>query len=154
MFEDVSGFGAWHRRWCVLSGNCISYWTYPDDEKRKVRAWKSPYWLPYSLACGSGSVVFSPANLYNPSGRYQALLAVCYSILCLFLRRPKQIQKLAVVVSCRKGSYLIFTWGWDLILKISSDDWLSIQFKEATLWSPPTILISGFHLNNILLQVY
>lgn len=38
MFEDVSGFGAWHRRWCVLSGHCVSYWTYPDDEKRKVRA--------------------------------------------------------------------------------------------------------------------
>ncbi|XP_040289202.1 anillin [Bufo bufo] len=35
MFEDVSGFGAWHRRWCVLSGYCISYWTYPDDERRK-----------------------------------------------------------------------------------------------------------------------
>lgn len=36
MFEDVSGFGAWHRRWCVLTGYYISYWTYPDDEKRKV----------------------------------------------------------------------------------------------------------------------
>ncbi|XP_068940516.1 anillin isoform X2 [Petaurus breviceps papuanus] len=36
IFEDVSGFGAWHRRWCALSGNCISYWTYPDDEKRKT----------------------------------------------------------------------------------------------------------------------
>ncbi|XP_035039210.2 anillin isoform X4 [Hippoglossus stenolepis] len=35
MFEDVSGFGAWHRRWCVLSGYYISYWTYPDDEKCK-----------------------------------------------------------------------------------------------------------------------
>ncbi|XP_069073400.1 anillin-like isoform X1 [Pleurodeles waltl] len=33
MFEDVSGFGAWHRRWCVLSGNYLSFWTYPDQEK-------------------------------------------------------------------------------------------------------------------------
>lgn len=37
MFEDVSGFGAWHRRWCILSGYCISYWKYPDDEERKVK---------------------------------------------------------------------------------------------------------------------
>jgi PH domain len=36
MFEDVSGFGAWHRRWCVLKNNLFSYWKYPDDEKEKV----------------------------------------------------------------------------------------------------------------------
>lgn len=36
MFEDVSGFGAWHRRWCCLHGNILSYWRYPDDEKSKV----------------------------------------------------------------------------------------------------------------------
>ncbi|XP_067932572.1 anillin-like isoform X2 [Watersipora subatra] len=35
MFEDVGGFGAWHRRWCVLANNCIHYWKYPDDEKTK-----------------------------------------------------------------------------------------------------------------------
>ncbi|CAG5135707.1 unnamed protein product [Candidula unifasciata] len=35
MFEDVSGFGAWHRRWCVLAGNKICVWKYPDDETRK-----------------------------------------------------------------------------------------------------------------------
>ncbi|XP_015592644.1 anillin isoform X2 [Cephus cinctus] len=36
MFEDVSGFGAWHRRWCLLKGANISYWKYPDDERRKT----------------------------------------------------------------------------------------------------------------------
>lgn len=32
MFDDVSGFGAWHRRWCHLKGNILNYWKYPDDE--------------------------------------------------------------------------------------------------------------------------
>lgn len=31
MFEDVSGFGAWHRRWCHLNGSILSFWKYPDD---------------------------------------------------------------------------------------------------------------------------
>jgi actin-binding protein anillin len=35
MFEDVSGFGAWHRRWFVLNTTHLTYWKYPDDEKRK-----------------------------------------------------------------------------------------------------------------------
>ncbi|XP_041867684.1 anillin isoform X2 [Melanotaenia boesemani] len=55
MFEDVSGFGAWHRRWCVLSGYCISYWTYPDDEKRK-----SPIGRLNLASCTSKTV--EPAN--------------------------------------------------------------------------------------------
>ncbi|XP_065167773.1 anillin isoform X2 [Atheta coriaria] len=36
MFEDVSGLGAWHRRWCLLKGNLISYWKYPEDERKKA----------------------------------------------------------------------------------------------------------------------
>ena len=33
MFDDVSGFGAWHRRWVVLEGNTLAYWKYPENEK-------------------------------------------------------------------------------------------------------------------------
>ncbi|XP_052902354.1 anillin [Anopheles moucheti] len=36
MYEDVSGLGAWHRRWCRLQRHMINYWRYPDDEKRKA----------------------------------------------------------------------------------------------------------------------
>ncbi|XP_043524483.1 anillin isoform X1 [Frieseomelitta varia] len=36
MYEDVSGFGAWHRRWCLLKGSTLSYWKYPDDERKKA----------------------------------------------------------------------------------------------------------------------
>lgn len=36
IFEDVSGFGAWHRRWFVLKNHTLSFWKYPDDEKIKV----------------------------------------------------------------------------------------------------------------------
>ncbi|KAF2896611.1 hypothetical protein ILUMI_09554 [Ignelater luminosus] len=36
MFEDISGFGAWHRRWCLLKGHILSYWKYPEEEKKKT----------------------------------------------------------------------------------------------------------------------
>ncbi|CAN7986584.1 unnamed protein product [Ixodes hexagonus] len=36
MFEDVGGFGAWHRRWCLLSKNRLSFWRYPEDEGTKA----------------------------------------------------------------------------------------------------------------------
>ena len=36
MFEDIGGYGAWNRRWCVLNGTTIKYWKYPNDENRKV----------------------------------------------------------------------------------------------------------------------
>lgn len=37
VFEDVGGYGAWHRRWCLLSNDELLFWKYPDEEKRKVR---------------------------------------------------------------------------------------------------------------------
>ncbi|XP_076299913.1 anillin-like [Lasioglossum baleicum] len=36
MFEDISGIGAWNRKWCLLKGSTLSYWEYPDDERKKT----------------------------------------------------------------------------------------------------------------------
>ncbi|KAK3917217.1 Anillin [Frankliniella fusca] len=36
MYEVVSGYGAWHRRWCLLKGEMLSYWKYPDHEKTEI----------------------------------------------------------------------------------------------------------------------
>ncbi|XP_026750357.2 anillin isoform X2 [Galleria mellonella] len=35
-FDDVSGLGAWHRRWFRLQPPQLSYWKYPDDVQRKL----------------------------------------------------------------------------------------------------------------------
>lgn len=37
VFEDIGGFGAWHRRWCWLSNDRLLFWKYPDDERLKVK---------------------------------------------------------------------------------------------------------------------
>ncbi|CAG5055286.1 unnamed protein product [Parnassius apollo] len=35
-FDDVSGLGAWHRRWFRLTTPRLQYWKYPDDANRKM----------------------------------------------------------------------------------------------------------------------
>ncbi|CAK1543587.1 unnamed protein product [Leptosia nina] len=35
-FDDVSGLGAWHRRWFRLQPPTLSYWKYPDDVQKKL----------------------------------------------------------------------------------------------------------------------
>lgn len=37
MFDDVSGFGAWHRRWFALQHDVLRFWKYPENETNKVR---------------------------------------------------------------------------------------------------------------------
>ncbi|XP_037874043.1 anillin isoform X3 [Bombyx mori] len=35
-FDDVSGLGAWHRRWFRLQTPRLAYWKYPDDVHKKM----------------------------------------------------------------------------------------------------------------------
>lgn len=37
MFELISGFGVWNRRYFVLKECTMSYWNHPNDEGTKVR---------------------------------------------------------------------------------------------------------------------
>ena len=36
ILEDVGGYTAWNRRWCVMKDSRVCYWRYPDDEKDQV----------------------------------------------------------------------------------------------------------------------
>ncbi|XP_010786107.1 actin-binding protein anillin-like [Notothenia coriiceps] len=35
MFEMISGYGVWHRRYFVLMGCTMSYWNHPNDRESK-----------------------------------------------------------------------------------------------------------------------
>ena len=38
VYEDVSGFGTWKRRWAQLKGSLLAFWTYPEScQEGKVR---------------------------------------------------------------------------------------------------------------------
>lgn len=94
MFEDVSGFGAWHRRWCVLSGYCISYWKYPDDEERKVKHKSSTFVSGFSFY-----IVFFPSWCQSPIGRIN--MANCTSkqvgpVNREFCARPNTLELITV----------------------------------------------------------
>lgn len=36
MFELLSGYGVWHRRYFVLEGCTLYYWNHPNDREAKV----------------------------------------------------------------------------------------------------------------------
>ena len=41
MFEMISGYGVWHRRYFVLEGCIMHYWNHPNDKETKVQ-WGQP----------------------------------------------------------------------------------------------------------------
>lgn len=69
MFEDISGFGAWHRRWCYLNGSLLNYWKYPDDEKRKTPMGSIDF-----NACTSQKVSTAPRDI---CARLNTMLLEC-----------------------------------------------------------------------------
>lgn len=90
MFEDISGFGAWHRRWCRLHGTVLSYWKYPDDER------KPPIGTLDLSTCEQHKISIAPRDI---CARMNTML--------LELKRPRQENDQDSLVLVTKGDYTI-----------------------------------------------
>lgn len=90
MFEDISGFGAWHRRWCRLNGTVFSYWKYPDDER------KPPIGTLDLTTCEQQKIAVAPRDV---CARLNTLL--------LELKRPCQPDDRDSLVMVRAGNQTI-----------------------------------------------
>ncbi|XP_072403771.1 anillin-like isoform X2 [Chiloscyllium punctatum] len=95
MFEDVSGFGAWHRRWFVLSGNILSYWTYPNEEKHK-----KPIGYIDLASCSKDKV--------EPASREFCSRPKTFELITI--RPQKESDSDTLVVQCRNK--MCFTKNW------------------------------------------
>lgn len=90
MFEDISGFGAWHRRWCRLHGTVLSYWKYPDDER------KPPIGTLDLSTCEQHKISIAPRDI---CARMNTML--------LELKRPRQENDHDSLVLVTRGDYTI-----------------------------------------------
>eukprot|EP00088_Acartia_fossae_P057216 TRINITY_DN6673_c0_g1_i1.p1 TRINITY_DN6673_c0_g1~~TRINITY_DN6673_c0_g1_i1.p1 ORF type:complete len:863 (-),score=259.31 TRINITY_DN6673_c0_g1_i1:875-3226(-) len=91
MFDDVSGYGAWHRRWFVLDGNRLSYWKYPENQKTQ-----EPLGSIDLGACITENVTISPREI---CARFNTFM--------LESRRPAKSSDRESLVLVRQGSFTI-----------------------------------------------
>ncbi|XP_069595745.1 anillin-like isoform X2 [Ranitomeya imitator] len=95
MFEDVGGLAAWHRRWCMLSGNSLSFWAYPDQE-----SCKEPLGRINLMNCTSTKV--------EPAKRESCARPHTLELVTMRPQREDDVDTL--VIQCR--NMLCFTKSW------------------------------------------
>ncbi|XP_058832234.1 anillin isoform X2 [Topomyia yanbarensis] len=117
MFEDVSGFGAWHRRWCRLYGHALKYWTYPDDEKRKP-----PIGSIDLQNCCTQQVAVAPR-----------LVCSRLNTLLLEFRRPAQPNDVESLVLEKHGNMVIQRHLLSADSKEERDEWCAQLNKSLVL---------------------
>ncbi|XP_055535555.1 anillin isoform X2 [Wyeomyia smithii] len=117
MFEDVSGFGAWHRRWCRLHGHVLRYWTYPDDEKRKP-----PIGSIDLQNCCTQKVAIAPR-----------LVCSRLNTLLLEFRRPAQPNDVESLVLEKQGNTVIQRHLLSADSKEERDEWCAHLNKTLAL---------------------
>lgn len=124
MFEDISGFGAWHRRWCHLSGTMLNFWKYPDDEKKKT-----PMGSIDLYTCTTQKVATAPRDI---CARLNTMLLEC--------ERPalETDQDSLIIVPNGRTTTVRYLLSADT--KEEREEWCAYFNKALTLlraWGPP-----------------
>uniref|UniRef100_T1PK10 Cell division protein anillin n=1 Tax=Musca domestica TaxID=7370 RepID=T1PK10_MUSDO len=124
MFEDISGFGAWHRRWCHLNGTMLNYWKYPDDEKKKA-----PMGSIDLYTCSSQKVNTAPRDI---CARLNTMLLEC--------QRPARDTDQESLVIVPNGRTTTVRYLLSADTKEEREEWCAYFNKALTLlraWGPP-----------------
>ncbi|KAI4500797.1 hypothetical protein M0802_004008 [Mischocyttarus mexicanus] len=75
IFEYVSGFGIWQRRWCVLKGTILFYYKYPHHEGKKTPLGsldlrdvftKTADLAPFSICMRANTILFETKRTAQP----------------------------------------------------------------------------------------
>ncbi|KAM7342232.1 anillin, actin binding protein isoform 2-T3 [Cochliomyia hominivorax] len=124
MFEDISGFGAWHRRWCHLNGTMLNYWKYPDDEKKKT-----PMGSIDLYTCSSQKVNIAPRDI---CARLNTMLLEC--------QRPAKDTDHESLIIVPNGRTTTVRYLLSADTKEEREEWCAYFNKTLTLlraWGPP-----------------
>ncbi|XP_065367691.1 anillin isoform X2 [Calliphora vicina] len=124
MFEDISGFGAWHRRWCHLNGTMLNYWKYPDDEKKKA-----PMGSIDLYTCTSQKVTIAPRDI---CARLNTMLLEC--------QRPAKDTDQESLIIVPNGRTTTVRYLLSADTKEEREEWCAYFNKTLTLlraWGPP-----------------
>ncbi|XP_013098884.2 anillin [Stomoxys calcitrans] len=124
MFEDISGFGAWHRRWCHLNGTMLNYWKYPDDEKKKA-----PMGSIDLYTCSSQKITLAPRDI---CARLNTMLLEC--------QRPARETDQESLVIVPNGRTTTVRYLLSADTKEEREEWCAYFNKALTLlraWGPP-----------------
>lgn len=109
VFEDVGGLGDWLRYWCILDGNVLQYWKYPDEELIKPPLGSID--LGY---CASDSVMIVPRDICARPHTMQ-----------LVLKKPVTSSDRETLIAVNAGGEMLIKYMLSADTKADKITWLN-----------------------------
>ncbi|CAB3990190.1 Hypothetical predicted protein [Paramuricea clavata] len=109
IFEDVGGLGDWLRYWCILDGNVLNYWKYPDDDLIKP-----PLGSVNLSHCISESVTIVPRDICARPHTMQ-----------LVLEKPQTSSDRETLIAVNAGGKMLIKYMLSADTKADKETWLN-----------------------------